>query len=184
MAWWQACGVRGIIIGGLAVSILGRPRATADVDAVVLLEEDRWEQFLHAGGQFAFLPRMSDALPFAHQSRMLLFRHQPSGIAIDISLAGIPFEDEAVARAVTKTVAGVSVPLPTPEDLIIMKAVAHRARDFGDIEGLLDVAPKLDKRRIRRWVAEFARALEMPELLEDLEKLLTKRRFRKKKGTP
>ena len=30
-------GDRGMIIGGIAASLLGRPRLTADVDAVILL---------------------------------------------------------------------------------------------------------------------------------------------------
>lgn len=31
---------RGIIIGGVAASLLGKPRLTADVDAVILLSVD------------------------------------------------------------------------------------------------------------------------------------------------
>ncbi len=31
-------GERGVIIGGIAASLLGKPRFTADVDAVFLLE--------------------------------------------------------------------------------------------------------------------------------------------------
>jgi hypothetical protein len=37
LAWWKQARVRGMIIGGLAVSLLGRPRTTRDVDAVILL---------------------------------------------------------------------------------------------------------------------------------------------------
>lgn len=31
---------QGIIIGGVAVSLLGRPRLTADVDAIMLIDTD------------------------------------------------------------------------------------------------------------------------------------------------
>ena len=53
-----------------------------------------------------------------------------------------------------------------------------------DIEGLVAANPNLDLARIRRWVSDFAATLEMPELLEDLERLLpgtpAKKRRRKK----
>ena len=54
--------------------------------------------------------------------------------------------------------------LPTPEDLIIMKAVAHRPKDWLDIQGIIQSHPDLDRRRIREWVTQFAELLEMPEL--------------------
>jgi hypothetical protein len=58
-----------------------------------------------------------------------------------------------------KRTARLSVPLPTPEDLIIMKAVAHRPRDLADIEGILAGVGDLNLRHIRRWVREFAKVL-------------------------
>jgi plasmid stabilization system protein ParE len=61
-----------------------------------------------------------------------------------------------------------------------MKAVAHRPRDLDDIEAILAANPKLNLRRVRRWVREFAEALEMPEILTDLKTLLSQRRKWKK----
>jgi hypothetical protein len=48
-AWLKAGQVPGVVIGGLAASLLGRPRLTRDVDALVLLEESRRADFLHLG---------------------------------------------------------------------------------------------------------------------------------------
>lgn len=58
--------------------------------------------------------------------------------------------------------------LPTPEDLIIQKAVAHRPKDLLDIQAIIERHPELDRERIRYWVCEFAKLLEMPELWEDI----------------
>jgi hypothetical protein len=171
--WWQSQQVSGLVIGGLAVSLLGRPRVTRDVDAMVLLPEDRWSVFLDAGAAFGFVPRLPDALAFAHEARVLLLRHQPTGIDVDVALGCLPFEQEAVARASSVPVGGVPVPLPTPEDLVIMKAVAHRDRDLIDIDGLRAAHPNLDVGHILRWVRAFADALEMPELYDDLQQRLT-----------
>jgi len=55
-----------------------------------------------------------------------------------------------------------------------MKAVAHRQRDMGDIEAVIDAHPKLDRKRIRRWVREFSSALGMPDILKDLDAVLKK----------
>jgi hypothetical protein len=52
VAWLQATHVSGVVIGGVAASLLGRPRVTRDVDAVVLLDESHWDAFLAAGTQF------------------------------------------------------------------------------------------------------------------------------------
>ncbi len=176
LAWLHAAHVEGVIIGGVAAAILGRPRVTRDVDAVVLLDEPRWAEFLTLGQTFGFLPRLSDALDFARQSRVLLVRHQPSGIDADISLGPLPFEEEVLEWKSSIQAGGLTLPLPT-------QAVAHRPRDLTDIEGVLDANPKLDLRRIRRWVGEFADVLEAPELVEDLEKLLAKRKKpRRRKG--
>jgi hypothetical protein len=108
---------------------------------------------------------------------VLLLRHEPSGIHVDVTMAGLPFEEEAIRRGRSRPTRGVPVPipLPTPEDLVIMKAVAHRPRDIADIEGILDLHPGIDKARVRRCVADFAELLEAPELVADLERLLEER---------
>lgn len=170
--WLDAAAAPAAIIGGIAASFLGRPRATRDVDALVLLDQSQWAQFLAAGAGFGFRARIADALAFATQSRVLLVRHEPSKIDADITFGALAFEQETIERATRVDIAGVSVPLATPEDLIVMKAVAHRARDIADIESLLDAHPTLDYERIRRWVREFSTVLQSPPLLDDLERLL------------
>lgn len=174
VAWLEAAHISGVIIGGVAASLLGRPRVTRDVDALVLVSEKRWKEFLKLGTRHGFHPRRKDALAFAHKARVLLVTHKPSSIDADIVFGALPFEEEAIARALWIEVAGVRVPLPVPEDLVIMKAVAHRPRDMGDIEAILDAHPKLDRKKVRRWVREFSSALGMPDILRDLDAILKK----------
>jgi predicted nucleotidyltransferase len=181
MAWWKSQQTRGLVIGGLAVSLLGRPRVTRDVDVMVLLPVEEWSAFLDAGRAFGFVARHVDTIEFARDARVLLLRHTPTGIDVDVALGCLPFEEEAVNRATPINIAGVTVPLPTPEDLVIMKAVAHRDQDLLDIDGLLAAHPSLDVERVRRWVRIFADALEAPEIYEDLENRLA-RKPRKKRG--
>ncbi len=84
---------------------------------------------------------------------------------MDISLGSLRYERDAIARARPTTIAGVTVPLVTPEDLVILKVVASRPRDIADIEAVVAATPRLDLRRIRQWVRAFADALETPELV-------------------
>jgi len=181
IAWLQSENVSGLIIGGVAASLLGRPRFTRDVDVLILLDDDRWEKFLEAGDRFGFVPRIDNAVAFARRSRVFLVHHKESGIDVDIALAGLPFEAESIEQAKWRKIGNLTLPLPTPENLIIMKAIAHRPQDMADIKSLVDANPKLDLRRVRRWVKEFSTALDMPDILFDLEKLLRGKQTRKRR---
>ena len=161
-------GDRGIIIGGVAASLLGKSRLTADVDAVLLLSVEDLPLLIEAASQEGLVPRIADAQDFARRHRVLLLRHRESGINVDISLGVLPFEVEAVERSIVYEIGPVALRLPAPEDLIIFKAVAHRTKDLLDIQALIESHPELDKERIERWVREFAQFLEMPELWEDI----------------
>jgi hypothetical protein len=180
MQWLDAQQVPALIIGGLAVALLGRPRVTRDIDILVLLDAAHWQRFLAAGKEYGFVPRLPDALAFAQEARVLLLRHERTGVDIDVSLGCLEFEQEAVARGRKVRVAGVRVPLPTPEDLVIMKAIAQREQDLLDIDGLVATHPRLDTRRIRRWARTFAEALEAPDLYRELDRRLRRRRGRSK----
>jgi hypothetical protein len=159
---------RGIVIGGVAASLLGKPRLTADVDAVLLVSTDDLPRLIQAAAQEGLSPRIADAEAFARRNRVLLLRHQDTGIDVDISLGMLSFEVEAVERSVLYALGDVSVRLPTPEDLIIFKAVAHRPKDLADIQAILASHPNLDRARIKDWMRQFAQALDMPELWDDI----------------
>jgi predicted nucleotidyltransferase len=179
--WLKSEGVAGIIIGGIAASILGRPRVTRDVDGVVIIDQASINEFIESGKRHGFIPRIKDVLGFAKKTRVLLMKHGPTNVDVDISLGVLPFEHEIIARAVWVDVGNFSLPIPTSEDLIIMKAVAHRQRDIADIESILDANPNLDFKRIRKWVREFSNVLEMPEILGSLEKIFEHRKRKRKK---
>jgi predicted nucleotidyltransferase len=163
---------RGVIIGGIAVSLLGKPRFTADVDALFLLSTQDIPQFLEIARAENIIPRIQNAEEFARKSRVLLLKHLPTETNIDISLGILPFEEEVVERGNTITFANLSARLPTPEDLIILKAVAHRPKDLDDIRVVAQNFPNLDIQRIEQWVKAFSEVLEQPDLWNQIEPLL------------
>lgn len=161
-------GRRGVLIGGVAIGLVARPRVTIDVDAMLLATDDDPRALLDIAESEGLTPRITDAEAFAQQRRVLLLHHPESGVDVDLSLGVLPFEVEMVERATNGDLDGIAVQLPTPEDLVIMKAVAHRRRDLSDIEEVIAVHPNLDGRRVQYWVQQFAEALEMPELWSDI----------------
>ena len=163
---------QGVIIGGIAVSLLGTPRFTADIDVVFLLKLDDLPQLLQAASKQGIEPRITDPIPFARQNRILLLRHLASGTDIDLALGILPFEIEMVERSNVFDIGTIQLRLPTPEDLIILKAVAHRPKDIGDIQAIAANYPELDRDRIRFWVEQFGIALELPDLWDTISQLL------------
>lgn len=162
---------RGVIIGGIAVGFLGKPRLTADVDALFLLSVDDIPQFLETARVENIQPRIPNAEEFARKNRVLLLQHSPTHTHIDISLGILPFEEEMVARGIVRSTSTLSIRLPTPEDLIIMKAIAHRPKDLEDIRTIIDKNPILDTDRIKNWVNSFGKILEAPTLWEEIADL-------------
>ncbi|MCJ7432418.1 MAG: nucleotidyltransferase [Anaerolineales bacterium] len=162
---------RGVIIGGVAVGFLGRPRLTEDVDAMFLLSTHDISRFLEAAKTENIQPRIPNAEEFARKSCVLLLQHSPTETNIDISLGILPFEEEMVERGIVQSTGTLSVRLPTPEDLIIMKAIAHRPKDLEDIRTVVDKNPNLDIARIKQWVKSFAEVLEMPGLWDDIAEM-------------
>lgn len=160
---------QGVIIGGIAVSLLGQARFTEDLDAMILLSIEDIPHFLSIALKEGIEPRIEQADDFARHNRVLLLRHTASQTDIDISLGVLPFEQEMVARSQIHEIDdNLKIHLPTPEDLIIMKAIAHRPKDLLDIQGIIHNHPNLDRERIQDWVTQFADLLEKPELWEDI----------------
>jgi len=176
MQWLTTERIAGTIVGGVAASVRGRPRYTKDVDAVILADDIGWDRALASAARYGLVPRIDDPLGFASRSRMLLLRHDESGTEVDISLGGLPFERQAVERASVVHVKRLRLRITSAEDLVIMKAVARRQKDWTDIDTILAVNPDLDLDRIRHHLREFSSVLEMPEIQEDFERLLPRKR--------
>jgi hypothetical protein len=164
--------LRCAVIGGIAVIARGVPRLTRDVDLVV--EGPSIDAASLAGEleRAGILPRIPNVVAFASESLVLLMRHARSGVDVDVSLGWLPFELEAIGNASPAFIADVRLPVARAEDLVIFKAVAWRPQDQQDAERLLALhAGTLDLARIRRHVAELARALEV-DRSADLESLI------------
>lgn len=162
-----------MLIGGIAVIARGVPRLTRDVDATVAGDAIRPQDLVDRLRLHDVRPRIGDAIEFAEANQVLLLRHEATGVDVDLSIAWLPFEIEALAAAEPMDLAGVRVQVARAEDLIIYKAIAFRPQDQQDIERLLALhGHSVDVARIRRVAGAVAEALEEPERVVGLERLL------------
>jgi hypothetical protein len=175
-SWLRAAKAKGAVVGGVAASLHGQPRVTRDVDIVALVADDDWARFVSVGARFEIRPRRADALEFARATRVLLMRHVPSTVDLDVSLGAIPFEYDMVQRAVTRRIRGVSFRVATAEDIVVMKSLALRPRDIADIEGILIAVPGLAIDRVRRDLRALSESLEGPDFLAELDRIVSHHR--------
>jgi Nucleotidyltransferase of unknown function (DUF6036) len=162
-----------MLIGGMAVIARGVPRVTRDIDATVAGTAVNLADLLHRLGEHGLVPRIGDARAFADVHQVLLLRHEATGIDVDLSLASLPFELEALDAAEPVEIGGVPVRVARPEDLVVYKAVAFRPQDQQDIERLLTLYPtSIDLARVRRLVGQFAEALDDPDRPAALERII------------
>jgi hypothetical protein len=162
-----------MVIGGVAVIACGVPRSTVDIDATVRIEAMDLKALARACTTHGLEPRIPDAVAFANRNQVYLAVHRPSGVPVDISLAWLPFEYEAIEQSTVATYGSVAIRIPRPEDLLIYKLVASRPRDVDDAEQLLLVhRGTMNLDRVRSVLMEFCEALDDQSRMTTLEQLL------------
>jgi predicted nucleotidyltransferase len=171
----QESGIPFMVIGGIAILAHGVARVTNDVDATLLGEQVELEALFHLLGRHHIVPRIADALEFARRRQVLLLVHEPSGTPLEISLAWLPFEREALQLAVTASFGNVKIRVARPEDLVVYKAAAWRDRDRADIERLVRIhGSHMDLARVRALVVEIAQALEDESRIDAFDALIAR----------
>jgi hypothetical protein len=154
------------VFGAQAALIWGRPRLTTDVDVTVRLEHIDRATLVSALGNVGFTLRIVASPDFVRQTRVLPLVHQPSGLALDVVLAGPGLEDTFISRAIAVDIGGTPVPVISPEDLIVTKVLAGRSKDVDDIRGVIaERGPSLDVEQIRATIRMLEDALGQSDLL-------------------
>jgi len=158
-----------MVIGGVANSIWGRPRATHDVDLKVSIDAPLAEFRKVVLEHF---PARSTNIPPHKLSPHVIHFWALSDVAADFLVSIFDYEKMAIERAVEMDIEGVWARVCTAEDLIIHKMVASRGTDLQDVEGILArQRGKLDMKYIRHWLTQFSEALETPEMLRKFNEL-------------
>ncbi|MBF0290142.1 MAG: nucleotidyl transferase AbiEii/AbiGii toxin family protein [SAR324 cluster bacterium] len=137
------------VIGGIAVNLQGFARATADLDIVIILNDEELNKFIFTVEQIGFIPRLPVNLKdladskkreeWIQQKSMKVFSvHNPKQImeTIDVMI-DVPVEiDDIFQRRIWMDYQDIQIPVASIPDLIALKECAGRERDKIDIDAL------------------------------------------------
>ncbi len=138
--------VRYLVVGGIAVNLLGVPRMTKDLDLMLDLEKKNISRLLQAMKRLGYKPRVSvNAADLADESMRkkwtkekgaVVFTFQdprPPHDQIDIFLENPIDFKQARGRGNIIKAAKLSIPVVSFNDLIKLKSKAGRLQDQADI---------------------------------------------------
>ena len=154
-----------VLIGAWALAVWGRPRATNDVDILVLVKEDD-------------LPALSDRIIQAGLTldetwmkwnpllRGFQLRFQFGRVAVDVLRPRDAHDEQVFKRKQRKRMDGRHYWLVSPEDFILQKLKVGRPRDFEDTLSVLQRSGKtMDKRYLQRWADRIGVSAELRYIL-------------------
>jgi predicted nucleotidyltransferase len=110
-------GVAFLIIGGMSAATFARPRVTDDIDVFVRPADAR--RALDALAEAGFETKEKD--PY------WLYKAWKHGVLVDVifrSSGDLYLDDDMLARGNEREYLGVTAPLVSPEDLLVIKALA------------------------------------------------------------
>lgn len=162
--------IRYVIMGGLAVRVYGVPRPTYDVDFTISLDRSELPRLYDALEQAAFTVPDQFRAGWVDEVAglpLVKFRlyQQGWGTDLDVFLAETPFQHRVLDRRVSATVGGRDVWVVTPEDLILLKLIANRPRDYIDIADVRFMQGELDEAYLREWAAKINVADRLEQVL-------------------
>ena len=157
------------VFGAQAALIYGAARITADVDVTVRLGKVTPTRLAATLKRHGFALRVKDP-SFVRTTRVLPVLHLPTSVPVDLVLAGPGLEDLFLERAVIHDLGGIRVPVARAEDLIVMKILAGRDKDFEDVTAIV-AAGELNAKDVSSTLAMVETALGQSDLVSLWERL-------------
>lgn len=131
----KAGRTRHLIVGGIAVTAVGEPRFTADLDVIVFLQIEQLERLLARAIDRGFEADMAAELAAARDGGSV--RLTRGRFHFDLIVRSLFIEDLAYEHSRVLKVFERSARFPSPEDLVVLKVVAGRTKDLLDVDGVL-----------------------------------------------
>jgi hypothetical protein len=153
--------VRYAIIGAWALSLWGKPRATADLDFLVLVNDealDRLSALMRRAG-------METDQEWQHWNPLLRgwqLRFQYRGVTIDFLRPRDRHDQQIFRRKLRKRIGKKYCWVVSAEDFILQKVKVGRPRDFEDALTVVErCREKLDRKYLREWAADLGVTAEL-----------------------
>lgn len=164
------------VTGGVAVTVWGRARYTADIDIVIDIAPQKLKELIKELSQIEegiYLDIDAETpIEFIKKQGGFNLIHSQSGVRADFIIKG---EDELsqleLDRAIIKDAWGQKISFISPENLILIKLLWYKdsgsTRHLEDVESILKIT-KVDLEYIKEWAGKQ----ETTEILENLFKKL------------
>ncbi|MCM8799283.1 MAG: hypothetical protein NC900_00935 [Candidatus Omnitrophica bacterium] len=157
---FNAKKIKYIVVGGLAVNLLGVPRITYDIDLLLYFEDKNLQKFLTLMKRWGFKPKVPvDIMEFLDEKKredwiknknmkaFRLYKPQWPISEIDILIDTPVDYNEAIKNIHYIKSANISIPVISIDDLIKMKSKTGRKQDKADIRYLKKI-----KNEKNRWI--------------------------------
>jgi hypothetical protein len=163
-------GLPYAVMGGLAVRVYGIPRPTYDVDFTVAIARERLAELYRAITDAGYtVPEQYESGWIDQVAGMPVvksrFYFEGTAVDVDIFIAESAYQESLMSRRARHKLDDWLVWLVSPEDLILLKLIAHRPRDLADVGDVLFMQGQLDETYLRRWAASLGVAAGLEEAL-------------------
>jgi predicted nucleotidyltransferase len=142
------------LAGGLAFSALVEPRATVDIDILIMVKEKEMSGFIDLiKEKFESIIPHKEPMRFNEIQiwRVISFIKDREMI-IDFLLAESEFHENVINRAIEIDFYSSKIKIITLEDLILLKKCAKRTQDIADLETISDIFKnEIDQEYVDIW---------------------------------
>jgi len=145
------------LVGGLALGMIARPRATEDIDILVLPGEDQKLMITNIlRKNFEVIHQHNEVMVIGKTKILRTLLQDPylkeGIIVLDILFAENVIYRNAVKNSMKITVESTPIPVVQPEDLILIKMLSNRDQDKIDIQTIREeYADDIDEEYINKW---------------------------------
>ena len=139
--------------GALALAYYAEPRATVDIDVNVFVPVDRMEEVaspLRGLGVDVDAPQVDETIQRDGQARAWWGR-----TPVDLFFAYDPFHGAAARDRRVVPFAETQIPILAAAHLTVCKVVFDRAKDWVDIDAMVEHGTVLDVGEVLRWVGRL-----------------------------
>lgn len=132
---FSAEGLPYCLIGAVALGAHGRPRATHDVDLLILADRTACDTYLKplVARGFQVSAAWQQANPMARDVVLRLEHPSAPDFPLDLIFATSELHHIVLKRRQLQSLNGIDVSVSSPEDLILLKLAAGRPHDFDDV---------------------------------------------------
>ena len=156
--------IKIVLMGGIAISLFAKPRATYDIDGMVSSKEENLKDFLSLLKESGFKFDSKQPIKFIKGLPFITFYYPRYKTYVDLFVAQNKFQNEVLKRAKEVKLGKLHLSIISPEDLILLKLQTGREKDLEDIrEIILEKRKNLDFVYLKKW----AKALGVDVFLKD-----------------